>query len=108
MNYRNHYARFVAVYWDCYNDIVTMMKNKGVARLEIPDDEDFGYDKVTIRNYYYCNTEEQEVAFVELVGEDLYFENRDEYSYSVRDVVEGLNITDLYDIVYRALYENNN
>lgn len=108
MNYRNYYADFLAIYDECYADIVKMMKNKGVTRLEIEEDEDFGYDRITIRDQYYDNSENMEVAVVELVGDDLYFENENEYSYEVKSVVEGANITDLYDIIYRALYETNN
>lgn len=108
MQYKNYYASFLAIYEECYADIVKMMKNKGVTRLEIEDDEDYGYDRITIVNEYYGNSEDKEVAVVELVGEDLYFENENEYSYEVNRVVMGQNITDLYDIVYRALYETNN
>lgn len=108
MNYRNYYADFLAIYDECYADIVKMMKNKGVTRLEIEEDEDFEYDRITIRDQYYDNSENMEVAVVELVGDDLYFENENEYSYEVKSVVEGANITDLYDIIYRALYETNN
>ena len=105
MQYKNYYANFIAIYDECYADIVNMMNNKGVTRLEIEADEDYGYDRVTIRNPYYGNTEEVEVVVVELVGDELYIENENEYSYDVREVVEGASITDLYDIVYRALYE---
>lgn len=108
MNYRNYYADFLTIYDECYADIVKMMKNKGITRLEIEEDEDFGYDRITIRDQYYDNSENMEVAVVELVGDDLYFENENEYSYEVKSVVEGANITDLYDIIYRALYETNN
>lgn len=108
MQYKNYYANFLAIYEECYADIVKMMKNKGVTRLEIEEDEDYGYDRITIVNEYYGNSEDKEVAVVELVGDDLYFENENEYSYEVKSVVEGANITDLYDIVYRALYETNN
>ena len=108
MQYKNYYASFIAIYDDCYADIVKMMNDKGVTRLEIEADEDYGYDKVTIRNRFFGNTLEVEVAVVELVGDNLYFENENEYSYAVRESVEGASITDLYDIVYRALYENNN
>lgn len=108
MQYKNYYASFLAIYDECYADIVKMMKNKGVTRLEIEEDEDFGYDRITIVNEYYGNSEDTEVAVVELVGDDLYFENENEYSYEVNRVVMGQNITDLYDIVYRALYETNN
>ena len=108
MQYKNYYASFLAIYDECYADIVKMMKNKGVTRLEIDDDEDYGYDRITIVNEYYGNSEDKEVAVVELVGDDLYFENENEYSYEVNRVVMGQNITDLYDIVYRALYETNN
>lgn len=107
MQYKNYYASFLAIYDECYADIVKMMKNKGVTRLEIEDDEGYGYDRITIVNEYYGNSEDKEVAVVELVGDDLYFENENEYSYEVNRVVMGQNITDLYDIVYRALYETN-
>ena len=108
MKYKNYYTSFIAIYDECYADIVEMMNDKGVTRLELEADEDYGYNRVTIRNPYYGNTEEVEVAVVELVGDDLYIENENEYSYIVREVVEGASITDLYDIVYRALYETNN
>lgn len=108
MQYKNYYASFLAIYNECYADIVKMMKNKGVTRLEIDGDDGYGYDRITIVNEYYGNSEDKEVAVVELVGDDLYFENEDEYSYEVNCVVMGQNITDLYDIVYRALYETNN
>ena len=108
MQYKNYYASFIAIYDDCYADIVKMIKNKGVTRLEIEADEDYGYDKVTIRNQFFGNTLEVEVAVVELVGDDLYFENENEYSYAVREAVEWASITDSYDIVYRAFYETNN
>lgn len=108
MQYKNYYASFTAIYDECYADIVKMMNDKGVTRLEIEADEDYGYDKVTIRNQFFGNTLEVEVAVVELVGDDLYFENENEYSYAVREAVEGASITDLYGIVYRALYETNN
>ena len=108
MQYKNYYASFIAIYDDCYADIVKMMNDKGVTRLELESDEDYGYDKVTIRNQFFGNTLEVEVAVVELIGDDLYFENEDEYSYVVREVVEGVSITELYDIVYRALYETSN
>lgn len=104
MQYKNYYASFIAIYDDCYADIVKMMKNKGVTRLEIEADE-----YVTICNQWFGNTLlEVEVAVVELIGDDLYFENENEYSYAVREVVEGASITDLYGIVYRTLYETNN
>lgn len=108
MQYKNYYASFLAIYGECYADIVKMMKNKGVTRLEIEGDEDYGYDRITTKNQYYGSVEDVEVAVVELVGDDLYIENENEYSYEVESVVEGANITDLYDIVYRALYETNN
>lgn len=108
MPYKNYYASFLAIYDECYADIVKMMKNKGVTRLEIEEDEDYGYDRITIVDEYYGNSEDKEVAVVELVGDDLYFENENEYSYEVNRVVMGQNITDLYDIVYCALYETNN
>lgn len=100
MQYKNYYASFIAIYDDCYADIVKMMKNKGVTRLEIEADE-----YVTISNQLFGNTLlEVEVSVVELIGDDLYIENENEYSYLVREVVEGVSITELYDIVYRALY----
>ena len=105
MQYKNYYANFIAIYDECYADIVKMMNNNGVTRLEIEEDI---YNMVTIRNPFYGNIEYVEVAVVELVGDDLYIENKNEYSYIVREVVEGISITDLYDIVYRALYETNN
>lgn len=105
MQYKNYYASFIAIYDECYADIVKMMKNKGVTRLEIEEDI---YNMVTIRNPYYGNIEEVEVVVVELIGDNLYIENKNEYSYIVSEVVEGASITDLYDIVYRALYETNN
>ena len=108
MQYKNYYASFTAIYDECYADIVKMMNDKGVTRLELKADEDYGYDKVTIRNQFFGNTLEVEVAAVELVGDDLYFENENEYSYAVREAVEGASITDLYGIVYRALYETSN
>ena len=108
MQYKNYYASFTAIYDECYADIVEMMNDKGVTRLELESDEDYGYDKVTIRNQFFGNTLEVEVAAVELVGDDLYFENENEYSYEVREVVEWAGITALYDIVYRALYETDN
>lgn len=108
MQYKNYYASFIAIYDDCYADIVKMMKNKGVTRLEIEADEDYEYDKVTIRNQFFGNTLEVEVTVVELIGDDLYIENENGYSYVVREVVEGASITDLYGIVYRALYETSN
>lgn len=108
MQYRNYYADFLAIYEECYADIIKMMKNKGVTRLEIEEDNDYGYDRITTKNRYYGNVEDVEVAVVELVGDDLYIENENEYSYEVESVVEGASITDLYDIVYRALYETNN
>lgn len=106
--YRNYYAKFLAIYEECYNDIVAMMQDKGVTRIDNLDDEDYGYDRVTIRSNYYGTCEEMEVAAIALVDDDLYFENEEEGVYNVKDCVEGYNITDLYDIVYRALYENNN
>ena len=108
MQYKNYYASFLAIYDECYADIVKMMKNKGVTRIEIEEDEDYGYDRITIVNEYYGNSEDKDVAVVELVGDDLYFENENEHSYEVNSVVRGQNITDLYDIVYHALYETNN
>ena len=102
MQYKNYYASFNAIYDECYADIVKMMNDKGVTRLE-----DI-FNIVTIRNPYYENTEEVEVVVVELVGNELYIENKSEYSYIVREVVEGVSISDLYDVVYRALYETNN
>lgn len=108
MQYKNYYASFLAIYDECYTDIVKMMKNKGVTRLEIEEDENYGYDRISTHNQYYGNEEEHEVSVVELVGDDLYFENENGYSYEVNRVVFGVTITDLYDIVYRALYETNN
>lgn len=108
MQYKNYYANFTAIYDECYADIVKMMNNNGVTRLELESDEDYGYDKVTIRNQFFGNTFEVEVTVVELIGDDLYIENENGYSYVVREVVEWASITALYDIVYRALYETNN
>ena len=109
MQYKNYYENFLAIYDECYADIVKMMNNKGVTRLEIEADEDYGYDRVTIRNQFFDNTLlEVEVSAVELIGDDLYIVNENEYSYEVREAVEGASITALYDIVYRALYETNN
>lgn len=108
MQYKNYHASFTAIYDDCYADIVKMMNNKGVTRLELEADEDYGYNKVTIRNHFFGNTLEVEVAVVELVGDDLYFENENEYSYAVREAVDGASISDLYDIVYGASHETNN
>jgi hypothetical protein len=108
MQYRNYYADFLAIYDECYADIIKMMRDKNVTRLEIEKDEDYGYDRITIRNEYYGNVEEHEVAVVEFVGDDLYYENENGYGHEVSRVVIGSSITDLYDIVYRALYETNN
>ena len=52
MQYKNYYANFLAIYDECYTDIIEMMNNKGVTRLEIEADEDYGYDRVTIRNQF--------------------------------------------------------
>ena len=108
MKYKNYYASFTAIYYECYDDIVKMMNDKGVTRLELKADEDYGYYRVTIQNQFFGNTLEVEVVAVELVGDDLYIENENEYSDLVRGVVEGASITALYDIVYRALCETNN
>lgn len=108
MQYKNYYASFTAIYDECYADIVKMMNDKGVTRLEIEVDEDYGYDRVTIRNQFFGNTFKVEVTVVELIGDDLYIENENGYSYVVREVVEWAGITALYDIVYRALYETDN
>ena len=35
MQYKNYYENFLAIYDECYADIVKMMNNKGVTRLEI-------------------------------------------------------------------------
>lgn len=103
MQYKNYYASFIAIYDDCYADIVKMMNNKGVTRLELEADNDYGYDIVIIRNPFFGNPLEVEVSAVELIGDVLYIENENEYSYVVREAVEGASITELYDIVYRAL-----
>lgn len=104
MQYKNYYANFTAIYEECYADIVKMMKDKDVTRLEVEADE-----YVTICNQLLGNTLlEVEVTVVELIGDDLYIENENGYSYVVREVVEGASITDLYGIVYRALYETSN
>jgi hypothetical protein len=107
MEYRNFYSEFLTLYESVYSEIVLMMKKASVTRLELPYDEDYGYDKITIRNEFYGNTDDTEVTLIELVGNDLYFENENEHSYEVSRCVEGAEITTLYDIVYRALFENN-
>ena len=107
MGYRNFYSEFLALYESVYSEIVVMMKNTATTRLELTYDEDYGFDKITIRNEFYGNTDDTEVALVELVGDDLYFENESGHSYEVSRCVEGAEITTLYDIVYRALFENN-
>ena len=56
MQYKNYYASFLAIYDECYADIVKMMKNKGVTRLEIEEDENYGYDRIAIVNEYYGNS----------------------------------------------------
>lgn len=108
MQYKNYYASFTAIYDECYADIVKMMNDKGVNRLEIEADEDYGYDSVTIRNKYDCYTKEVEVAAVEVCCGNIYIEDENEYFHYVREAVEGASIAALYDIVYRALYETNN
>ena len=107
MIWENYYAKFLAIYEECYDDIVKMMRSKGITHLEAPCDENYGYEKITIINEYYGNSEDQEVAVVELIGNDLYFENGNGHSYEVSYCVMGHNIVDLYDIVYRVLYRNN-
>lgn len=56
MQYKDYYASFTAIYDECYANIVKMMNDKGVTRLEIEVDEDYGYDRVTIRNQFFGNT----------------------------------------------------
>lgn len=108
MEYKCYYAEFSKLYDEVYAEIVKMMKSKNVRRLEIPYDENYcGYESITIKNKYYGDTEEFEVAVVELYKDEICIENSEEYSHDVRDVLEGSNITDLYDIVWRALFENN-
>lgn len=106
MEYKCYYAEFSKLYDEVYAEIVKMMKSKNVRRLEIPYDEDCGgYERITIKNKYYGDAEDFEVAVVELYKDEICIENSEEYSHDVRDVLEGSNITDLYDIVWRALYE---
>ena len=50
MQYINYYADFLAIYDECYADIIKMMRNKGVTRLEIKADEDYGCDRITTKN----------------------------------------------------------
>lgn len=107
MEYKCYYAEFSKLYDEVYAEIVKMMKSKNVRRLEIPYDEDYGCERITIRDKYYGDTEEFEVEVVELYKDEICIENSEEYSHDVRDVLEGSNITDLYDIVWRALFENN-
>ena len=66
-----------------------------------------GYHKITIINDHYGYSEDKEVAVVDLAYGILFFENENGHSYDVRDCVVGSHIVDLYDIVYRNLYENN-
>ena len=108
MIYINHYAKFMAAYDECYNDIIKMFKNKGIVHLECVEDEGYGYDGITIENPFYGNVEDYYVTEVGIEGDDLYFCDERRNSYDVKRWVEGASITDLYDIVYRALYENNN
>ena len=78
MDYKPYFAKFNAIWQECYNDIEKMMKENGVDRLEIPFDEDYGYDRVTIYNDYYGYTEDKDVAVVELVFGVLFFYDEEE------------------------------
>lgn len=106
MKHTNYFAEFANVYDKVYNDIIKMMQEKGLARLELSQDEDYPWE-FRVRETF----SEEECRFiptvVEIVDGVLWIENEDEDCYEVIFSVLGTEIVSLYELVYTTLYVEN-
>ena len=107
MKHTNYFAEFANVYSKAYNDIIKMMQEEGITRLELEQDEDYPYE-IRIHEDSICETEKIIVpSAIELVKGVLWIENDEEDSYEVIFSVLGTEIVSLYELVYTTLYEEN-
>lgn len=106
MKHTNYFAEFSNIYSNAYNDIVKMMQEEGITRLELEQDEDYPYE-IRIRDTF-TETERTFVpSVIELVDGVLWIENEDEDCYEVVFSVLGTEIVSLYELVYSTLYGEN-
>lgn len=107
MKHTNYFAEFSNVYSNAYNDIIKMMQEKGIKRLELEQDEDYPYE-IRIREDSFCETVRTFVpSIIEIVDGVLWIENEDEDCYEVMFSVLGTEIVSLYELVYTTLYGEN-
>ena len=107
MKHTNYFAEFANVYSKVYNDIIKMMQEEGITRLELQQDEDYPYE-IRIHSDDFCETERTFApSIIELVDGVLWIENEEEDSYEVIFSVLGTEIVSLYELVYTTLYEEN-
>lgn len=107
MKYTNYFAEFANVYSKAYNDIVKMMQEEGITRLELAQDEDHPY-AIGIITDGFCKAERKFIpSVIEIVNGMLWIENEEEDCYEVILSVSGAGITCLYELVYTTLYAEN-
>ena len=106
MKHTNYFAEFANVYSNAYNDIVKMMQEEGITRLELEQDEDYPYE-IRIRDTFTETEKNFTPSIIEMVDGVLWIENDEEDSYEVIFSVLGTEIVSLYELVYATLYVEN-
>ena len=106
MKHTNYFAEFANVYSNAYNDIIKMMLEEGITRLEFEQNEDYPWE-FRVRDTV-CEEERRFVpTIVEIIDGELWIENEEEDSYEVIFSVLGTEIVSLYELVYTTLYVEN-
>lgn len=106
MKHTNYFAEFSKVYGNAYADIIKMMQEKSIKRLELEQDEDYPWE-FRVRDTF-CEEERRFVpTIVAIVDGKLWIENEEEDCYEVVFSVLGTEIVSLYELVYTTLYGEN-
>lgn len=106
MKHTNYFAEFANVYSNAYSDIVKMMQEKGIKRLELEQDEDYPWE-FRVRDTFSEEERRFVPTIVEIVDGELWIENEEEDCYEVVFSVLGTEIISLYELVYSTLYGEN-
>lgn len=106
MKHTNYFAEFSNVYSNAYNDIIKMMQEEGITRLELEQDEDYPWE-FRVRDTFSEEERRFVPTVVEIVDDVLWIENEEEDCYEVIFSVLGTEIVSLYELVYTTLYVEN-
>lgn len=106
MKHTNYFAEFANVYSKAYNDIIKMMQEEDITRLELEQDEDYPWE-FRVRDTFSEEERRFVPTIVEIVDGVLWIENEEEDCYEVIFSVLGTEIVSLYELVFTTLYVEN-